>query len=82
MNNSNKFFADRLLQIGTLSDEQVNALQSVLFPSFAPDPNMAVLESTRQMAAAYAEWERKEADKNPSVEPMTDAEIDALAAIM
>lgn len=82
MNKSNKFFADRLLQIGTLSEEQENALQSVLFPSFEPDPNMALLESTRQMVLAYQEWERKEANKQPSVETMSEAEIDALATIM
>jgi len=82
MNNSNKFFADRLLQIDSLSDEQENALQTALFPSLAPDPNKALLDSTRQMMMAYAEWERKEANKQPSVEPMSRAEIDALAAIM
>ena len=75
MNKSNKFFADRLLQIGTLSEEQENALQSVLFPSFEPDPNMALLESTRQMVSAYTEWEKKEADKQPKG-IMTDAEIE------
>lgn len=81
MNNSNKFFADRLLQIGTLSDEQENALQATLFPSVEEDPNMALLDSTRQMMMAYAEWEQKGAEQ-PNVKPMSDAEIDALAAIM
>ena len=82
MNNSNKFFADRLLQIGALSDEQENALQRALFPSTETDPNMSLLDSTKQMMVAYTDWERKEADKRPSVEPMTEAEIDALAAII
>ncbi len=81
MNNSNKFFADRLLQIGTLSDEQENALQATLFPSVEADPNMALLDSTRQMIEAYTEWEKKEA-KQPDVKPMSEQEIDALAAIM
>lgn len=81
MNNSNKFFADRLLQIGTLSNEQENALQATLFPSVEEDPNMALLDSTRQMMMAYAEWEQKGAEQ-PNVKPMSDAEIDALAAIM
>ena len=82
MNNSNKFFADRLLQISTLSDEQENALQAILFPSIEADPNMALLDSTRQMMEAYTAWERKEANKQPDVKPMSEAEIDALAAIM
>ena len=81
MNNSNKFFADKLLQTGTLSDEQENALQAVLFPSVEADPNMALLDSTRQMIEAYTEWEKKEA-KQPDVKPMSEQEIDALAAIM
>lgn len=81
MNNSNKFFADRLLQIGTLSDEQENALQATLFPSVEADHNMALLDSTRQMMMAYTEWEKKEA-KQPDVKPMSEQEIDALAAIM
>lgn len=81
MNNSNKFFADRLLQIGTLSNEQENALQATLFPSVEADPNMALLDSTRQMIEAYTEWEKKEA-KQPDVKPMSEQEIDALAAIM
>ncbi|MBQ6209934.1 MAG: hypothetical protein IJK42_09215 [Prevotella sp.] len=81
MNNSNKFFADRLLQIGTLSNEQENALQATLFPSVEANPNMALLDSTRQMIEAYTEWEKKEA-KQPDVKPMSEQEIDALAAIM
>lgn len=81
MNNSNKFFADRLLQIGTLSNEQENALQATLFPSVEADPNMALLDSTRQMIEAYTEWEKKEA-KQPDVKPMSEQEIDALAAII
>ena len=82
MNNSNKFFADRLLQISTLSEEQENALQSVLFPSSDPDPNRALVESTRLMVSAYTAWESKEANKQPKVETMSDEEIDSLAAIM
>lgn len=80
--NNIKFYADRLLQMGILSPEQENVLQSVLFPSSEPDHNLAILDSVRQMVEAYREWEKKETDKQPSVEPMSEAEIDLLANML
>ena len=43
---------------------------------------MAILDSVRQMVEAYREWEKKETDKQPSVEPMSEAEIDLLANML
>ena len=79
------FFADRLRN-HSLTDEDETVLQKMLFPSYEENPNKAFIESTHDMLLAYEQWEmkRKPDDKpNPAYgEPMTDAEIDELAAII
>lgn len=80
----NFFFADELRN-RTLTDEQSLVLQEMLFPGWNDDPNKARMESVKDMTAAYTRWEAEQEKKPKTTEkvtPMSDAEIDALAAII
>jgi len=78
-----QFFADTL-RTRDLTDEDELTLQRMLFPALSEDKNKAVLESTADMMSAFARWEAEQDRKpkpQPKVEPMSDEEIDSLAAI-
>lgn len=62
-----------------LTEEQLIAVAAALFPSDDPDVTKANLNAFLAFGEAYSEWEK---EKNNKIEPMTEAEADALAAIM
>ena len=81
MRNSFKFFADRLIKYGELTEEQEETLQQMFFPSL--EENKALMESTRDFLSAFSEWEAREKQKSEKQpKPMSDAEIEELANIM
>jgi hypothetical protein len=80
-----KFYADTLRN-RELSDEQSMTLQQMLFPGIGDDEAARLRDGALDMANALMKWEAKQAkqaDKDGHhVTPMSDAEADALAAIM
>ena len=80
-----RFYAD-ILRTRELTDEQSMTLQQMLFPGIGDDEGSRLRDGALSMANAYMKWDanensRKDKDKHHSI-PMTDAEIEALAAIL
>ena len=85
MEKANLFFSE-VMRKHTLTEEQINTLQSWFFPGFYDEnPNRQLMESTKDMMSAYTQWEArqqalaKEAEQKKPLPPMTDAEIDEIA---
>ncbi len=78
-----KFYADTL-RTRELTDEQSMTLQQMLFPGVGDDENTRLRDGALDMANAYTRWEAKQSKHNDGhhAAPMTEAEIDALAAMM
>ena len=89
MENKNlaKFFADTI-RTRELTDEQSITLSRLLFPGIGDDENTRLRDGARDMASAYMRWEAKQGSKEKGgkgehhEDPMTDDEIEALAAII
>ena len=78
-----QFFADTL-RTRELTDEQSIALQRMLFPGIGDDENSRLRDGALDMAKAFLKWEAKQTrhkDEHHTA-PMSEAEIEALAAIM
>lgn len=78
-----KFFADTISK-RELTEEQTCTLQQMLFPGLDDDPNKRLSESALDMATAYMKWDAKQSihKDGQRVAPMTDKEIEELAAMM
>lgn len=80
-----QFYADTL-RTRELTDEQSMTLQRMLFPGIGDDENSRLRDGALDMANAFIKWEAKQTNRKNSnehqVNPMTDGEIEALAAIM
>ena len=78
-----KFFADTISK-RELTEEQTCTLQQMFFPGLDDDPNKRLSESALDMATAYMKWEAKQSNRKDEhhATPMSEAEIEALAAIM
>ena len=82
-----QFFADTI-RTRELDDEQVQAVQNVLFPGFGDTENAKLTDSAFTMAVELERWKKKQNGKgqehhdHAKPEPMSDAEIEALAALM
>ncbi len=78
-----KFFADTIGK-RELTDEQTITLQRMLFPGIGDDENSRLRDGALDMATAYMKWEAKQSNHKDEhhAAPMTDAEIEELAAIM
>lgn len=78
-----QFYADAI-RTRELTDEQSMAIQQILFPGIGDDENSRLRDGALDMATAFMKWEAKQSshkDEHHAV-PMSDAEIEALAAIM
>ena len=78
-----KFFADTISK-RELTEEQTCTLQQMLFPGLDDDPNKRLSESALDMATAYMKWDAKQSNRKDEhhAAPMTDAEIEELAAML
>lgn len=80
-----QFFADTL-RTRELTDEQSMTLQQMLFPGIGDDEAARLRDGALDMASAMMKWEAKQnrqTDKDEHrVTPMTDEEIEVLAASM
>lgn len=78
-----QFFADTISK-RELTEEQTCTLQQMLFPGLDDDPNKRLSESALDMATAYMKWEAKQSNRKDEhqVTPMSDSEIEQLAAMM
>lgn len=80
-----KFYADTL-RTRELSDEQSMTLQEMLFPGIGDDEAARLRDGALDMASAMMKWEAKQNKQKDKGEhnatPMTDEEIEALAASM
>ncbi len=78
-----QFFADTL-RTRELTDEQSIALQRMLFPGIGDDENSRLRDGALDMATAYMKWEAKQSNRKDEhqVTPMSDSEIEQLAAMM
>lgn len=78
-----QFFADTISK-RELTEEQTCTLQQMLFPGLDDDTNKRLSESALDMATAYMKWEAKQSNRKDEhhADPMSDAEIEQLAAMM
>ena len=78
-----QFYAD-MLRTRELSDEQSITLQQMLFPGIGDDEAARLRDGALDMANAFMKWEAKQSkhEDEHHVTPMTDEEIEALAASM
>jgi len=78
-----QFFADTL-RTRELTDEQSIALQRMLFPGIGDDENSRLRDGALDMATAYMKWEANQSNRKDEhhAAPMSDAEIEELAAML
>ena len=86
MEKLNEFYADLLKKTSTLTKVQEDLLQRAFFSGWADDdPNKQLMDSLHDFTSAYIKWEKEQARKPKPEEPlppMSDEEVDALAAIL
>lgn len=77
------FYADTLRN-RELTDEQSITLQRMLFPGIGEDENSRLRDGALDMANTFMKWETKQSKHNDEhqVPPMSESEIEALAAMM
>ena len=83
MEKANLFFSD-VMRRHNLTDEQVSILQSWFFPSLEENANKQIVESTKDMVAAYNKWlseQSRPQEKKEPVGKMTDEELERLASM-
>lgn len=79
-----KFYADTISK-RELTDEQSMTLQQMLFPGIGDDENSRLRDGALDMANAYLRWEKQTCHDHKvehQVPPMSESEIEALAAMM
>ena len=76
-----EFFADTL-RTRELTDEESMTLQEMLFPGIGDNEAARLRDGALDMANAYAKWEAKQEKGERHAAPMTDDEIEALAALI
>lgn len=76
-----QFYADTL-RTRELTEEQSMTLQQMLFPGIGDDENSRLRDGALSMANAYTKWQAKQVNDEHHTAPMTEDEIEELAAIM
>jgi len=73
-----QFFADTIRN-RELTEEQQFTLQQLLFPGIGDDEAARLRDGALDMGKTYLEWEKKNQSQQET--PMSDSEVDALAAM-